>query len=199
MKPPLRITAALATIVAFALWWDARQPVAHVAGLVAPNAPIQEPAADGAPIALRGFVLAPLASFSLEARILAREEYWADTESDLVPTDFVLGWGRMSDTAVLDAISISQSGRWYHWSTYDPPIPLAEITSSSANMHLIAANENIARALASAKVGQIMTLSGYLVRATRESDGWSWTSSLSRTDTGAGSCELVYVESLGLR
>jgi len=199
LKAPLRIAASLAAIVALALWWDARQPVAHVAGLVAPNAPVQEPVTDAAPITLRGFVLTPLARFSLEARILAREEYWADTESELVPTDFVLGWGRMSDTAVLDSISISQSARWYRWTAFDPPIPIAEIESSSANMHLIAANDNVARVLASAKVGQILSLSGELVRATRDSDGWSWTSSLSRTDTGAGACELVYVEAIGVR
>jgi hypothetical protein len=199
LKPGVRILAGLATLVAFALWWDARQPVARVPGVTAAEAPFQQELEDAAPIVHGDFVLTPLARFSLVARILSREEYWADVESELVPTDFVLGWGRMSDSAVLDEITITQSTRWYHWTTFAPPIPVAEIESSSANMHLIAGNPEVARILAAAKPGQILAVSGYLVRAVRPSDGWTWTSSLSRTDTGAGSCEIVYVEAAGVR
>ena len=36
-------------------------------------------------------------------------------------------------------------------------------------------------------------LSGSLVRA-KSSDGWRWVSSMSRSDRGNGSCELIYVE-----
>jgi hypothetical protein len=42
-------------------------------------------------------------------------------------------------------------------------------------------------------VGQIVHLEGDLVRADGK-DGWHWVSSLSRTDTGDGSCEVVWVE-----
>jgi hypothetical protein len=36
---------------------------------------------------------------------------------------------------------------------------------------------------------------GYLVEA-RGADGWRWRSSLTREDTGAGACELIWVESV---
>ena len=48
--------------------------------------------------------------------------------------------------------------------------------------------------LLSVRPGQILELHGQLIRADG-SDGWHWVSSLSRTDTGDGSCEVVWVES----
>ena len=42
-----------------------------------------------------------------------------DRESDLAPVDLALGWGRMSDEAILKDIQISQSGRFYFWHTVD--------------------------------------------------------------------------------
>lgn len=45
-----------------------------------------------------------------------------------------------------------------------------------------------------AKQGQIVELSGYLIRADAD-DGWYWQSSLTRNNTGAHACEVIYVES----
>ena len=60
-------------------------------------------------------------------------------------------------------------------------------------MHLIPADEIVEDTLDDIRQGQIVDLKGYLVRADA-ADGWRWISSLSRNDTGARSCELVYVE-----
>ena len=89
--------------------------------------------------------------------------------------------------------STTQSGRWYHyrWGAEGPPLPLAEIIRSSANMHLIPADENVARALARVSPGQTVRLQGWLVEARR--DDFVWRSSMSRDDSGGGACELVYV------
>jgi hypothetical protein len=40
--------------------------------------------------------------------------------------------------------------------------------------------------------GDIIELRGYLVEVTAP-DGWHWRSSLSRTDSGDGACELMWV------
>ena len=40
-----------------------------------------------------------------------------------------------------------------------------------------------------------MRIEGWLVEA-RAADGWRWRSSLTRDDTGGGSCELVFVRDL---
>jgi hypothetical protein len=43
------------------------------------------------------------------------------------------------------------------------------------------------------QAGDVVRLRGYLVRVTAE-DGWSWLSSTSRSDTGDGSCEVMWIE-----
>ena len=50
-------------------------------------------------------------------RILHREDYSLGSLASLVPTDFAVGWGRMSDSAVLAGIEISQANRFYFWRT----------------------------------------------------------------------------------
>jgi hypothetical protein len=94
---------------------------------------------------------------------------------------------------VLARIDVSQSGRFYYWRyTGSPPIPHREIELSSANMHLIPATKAIEKKLKSLRPGNVVALRGYLVDV-RSEDGFRWTSSLTRDDTGAGACELVWV------
>ena len=73
-----------------------------------------------------------------------------------------------------------------------------DIEVHSANMHLIPATQEIARSMGRARKGHIVAMKGYLVHATG-ANGWHWKSSLTRDDTGAGACELVFVESFELR
>lgn len=70
-----------------------------------------------------------------------------------------------------------------------------EITRSSANVHLIAADRAVTRALRGADAGQRITLRGYLVEL-RAAGGWHWKSSLRRDDSGDRSCELMYVQAV---
>jgi hypothetical protein len=43
----------------------------------------------------------------------------------------------------------------------------------------------------------VVALSGYLVRVTA-ADGWHWNSSMTRSDSGHGACELVWVTQLAV-
>jgi len=72
------------------------------------------------------------------------------------------------------------------------PIPESEIIASSANMHLIPADDAIERVMRRTRAGDIVSFDGYLVEADWPNGG-KWVSSLSRTDSGAGACELVWV------
>jgi hypothetical protein len=140
------------------------------------------------------FTVSPLAGFSAQARVLSRQDYSFGPESDLSPTDLALGWQRMADPANYRRLDISQSGRWYHyrWGAEGPPLPLEEIIRSSANMHLVPADDSVARALSRVRPDQTVRLQGWLVEVRRD-NGWSWRSSLTREDSGAGACELIYV------
>jgi len=181
-------------------WWlSPGQPdaLAHAPGVLAPQAPSQGPVRGDPPARIDDFRIEALHSFELEARVLGREDYRFGTEADLSPTDLALGWGRMSDSAVLERLDISQGGRFYHyrWGGDGPPIPANEIVRSSANMHMIPADAAVAAALRRIAPGQVVRLEGWLVRVVRD-DGWHWSSSTTREDSGAGACELVLVTAL---
>lgn len=170
------------------------KPIKRGAGVIAAESPIQNNT-DIANIVLNGYQLKPLQSFQIAARVLATEHYSLDREADLAPVDLALGWGPMSDETVLKDIKISQSNRFYYLHVDNFSIPRAQIVQNSANMHMIPADEKIKKTLKNIKPGQIIHLSGYLVEAIAR-DGWRWKSSLTRNDTGAGACEVIYVKSI---
>ena len=154
--------------------------------------PLQSSASESA-LQRAGYVIEPLASYDIRARVLSIERYRMGREADLSPVDFALGWGPMSDGAVLDRLSISQSNRWYHfrWEG-SPPIDPTVMARSSANTHLVPADDSVKNRLLKVSKGEVVRLSGYLINV-RHTDGWSWRSSLTRDDTGGGSCELMWV------
>jgi hypothetical protein len=172
------------------------RPIVHGSGVIAASQP-QQYSTNSANFNLKGYSVTPLESFEIEARVLSAESYTFGREADLSPIDLVLGWGAMSDEANLSKINISQSGRFYHWHVDEFFIPRREIEISSANMHMIPADNDVEKTLKSIRPGQVVKLVGYLVEV-NASDGWHWKSSLSREDTGGGACELIYVKSITL-
>jgi len=175
-------------------FWNSRA-VSLGPGVMAPHEPVQEELHRPPMIRQGDFSIMPLASFRIQAKVLSKKRYRWDAPSSISPVDLALGWGRMSDEKVLEAIDIRQSGRWYRWMTKKPPIPMKEIKVCSANMHMIPATDEVRKTLLSVRKGQIISIEGSLVRVIGE-NGWKWTSSLSRKDSGDGACEIVYVEKL---
>lgn len=173
--------------------WTEREAV-QPPGVLAPAEPVQRALSRDAndPIALNGWRLTPVAQFQVEARLLRRERYYADTTAGISPVDFALGWGRMSDSAVLADLDITQGARFFHYRYRQAPIPQDEIVRSASNMHMIPASAQIERELLRARNGQMVRFRGLLVNASR-GDGGEWRSSTTRTDSGAGACEIVYV------
>jgi len=184
----------LTFLVGFGLYQHfEHRPVIHGAGVLVAEEPVQGNPGAAAVQMLNGYQLLPLAAFNIRARVLGRENYHFGREADLSPLDLVLGWGRMSDEAVLNHIDIRQGGRFYFWYVNAFPIPRNEIETHSANMHMIPADATVEKTLKTIRVGQVVALDGYLVEA-RSDDGWHWRSSLTRNDTGSGACELVLVK-----
>lgn len=173
------------------------RPVRHGPGVVAASVPLQRELGVEAPaFEKNGFRARALASFELEARVIRSKSYCCFGADRLAPVDVVFGWGGMSDEAVLARLDVAQSGRFYFW-RYEgtAPIPRREIETSSANMHLIPATGAVEKKIRSLRAGQVVSLKGYLVEV-RGDGGFTWRSSLTREDTGAGACELIWVEEL---
>lgn len=189
----------LLSLAAFVYFRNAAaQPITRPPGVLCPLAPFQSTQELPQAFGHKGYRIQPLARFALEARVLGKRLYRHDRGARLAPVDLALGWGRMSDSRVLEKISISQSNRFYFWYTANPPIPLEEIALSSANMHMIPATSDLEQRLVQLKAGNIVRLRGYLVRVSGPG-GFFWQSSLTRSDTGNGACELVWVEELAAR
>ena len=176
--------------------WDSK-PIEHPPGILVAERPEQVDLQPST-FMLDDYQLTRKASFKIQARVLSKEPYYMGRTADLAPLDLALGWGEMSDSAVLSQIDISQSARWYR-TRYDLPPPISEqqIVFNSSNMHMIPARKDIERSLKKLREGDIVSISGYLVDVNHDS-GWYWHSSMSRLDTGNGACELVYVESMSV-
>jgi hypothetical protein len=183
----------LVSYIAWGAWhWNANRPVRAPDGVLA-DAELQQTMIPEQRLQIGRWTLTMRATYQLTARVLAREPYHFDAMSDLVPEDLALGWGPMSDNSVLRTIDISQSNRFYYWRASSATRLAREtIISHSANTHVIPQTPAIARALARLRPGEVVTLSGDLVDAVRD-DGRSLKTSLVRTDTGAGACEVMLV------
>jgi hypothetical protein len=173
-------------------------PIKRPPGELAPEAPVQVLLDHPAPITDGDFMLQPRARYDIEARVLSVERYRTDGGSSLSPIDFAVGWGPMSDTATLEHFRVTQGARFYTIYPDDEALDIPTALRSSANMHLIPASGGVRDTLLATRPGNVVTLSGYLVSASR-SDGYTWNSSLTRDDSGNGACELMYVQSVQVR
>jgi hypothetical protein len=145
------------------------------------------------------WTLTPKAEYHIAARVLGQERYFTGWQASVSPVDLALGWGKLRDREVDRWISWSQSGRWYFYN-YSGNSQYSQdfITSHSANVHIIPATKNLKNAVLRLSGNDLVALEGYLVNANvrkGSSTHW-WNSSLTRTDTGDGSCELLYLTKL---
>jgi hypothetical protein len=140
--------------------------------------------------------ISPVAEYCLSALVLGRRNYGSGWNAAISPCDLAVAWGKMVLTGLHRRVSWSQSGRWYYWRyREDFPFDNAFIARYTANVHAIPANDNLRSALLRIGTGDTIALSGYLVKvnATKGSSHHWWNSSLSRNDTGDGSCEVMYI------
>lgn len=172
------------------------QPIEPGDGELAPDDPVQTPLEDPPDIVIDRWTLTPRAAYDITARVLSREDYRFDPIASLTPMDLALGWGAMSDSQVLSAFEISQDARFYSWRPVAASTPIAtrEVIRHSANTHVIPANATVASQLDRVRRGgEVVHLTGMLVDGRRD-DGMTIRTSLTRTDSGAGACEVMLVQ-----
>jgi hypothetical protein len=190
------LVAILGCVLGVAGLWSDRA-ISRAPGVLAEEEPQQTPTRT-APFDVDDFHIDPQATYDITARVLSVERYRMDGGAALAPIDFAVGWGPMSDTAVLDHFRITQGSRFFTIYPDEEAIDLDIALHAAANMHLIPASSLVLRRLKKVRAGNIVRLQGFLVNASRD-DGYTWNSSLTRNDTGNGACELFYVESVESR
>ena len=142
------------------------------------------------------FTIIPVAEYRMSGVVVGRESYSSDWDGELSPIDLAIAWGKLTEPEIGRYITYSQGSRWYHYQWREGmPVDPSYIVSHSSNNHVIPANENIRRAVKTIRRKDRVVLKGFLVNlnGTVKGRAVTWNTSLSRTDSGGGSCELFYV------
>ncbi|MBS0319286.1 MAG: hypothetical protein JSR18_01985 [Proteobacteria bacterium] len=177
-------------------WWTQR-PVTTPAGVQAAADPVQVNVVERETHIAAGHTLVVRAHYDITARILRKERYRADATADIAPWDLAVGWGPMSDAAIVDQLDITQMGRFFYWRMRDPvtfPLKPQDLVVHAGQIHAIPGDAAVASRLAHLRPGSVVTLRGDLVDV--QMDGGVWATSLTRVDTGAGACEIMWIRAV---
>lgn len=158
--------------------------------------PVQEPySGEKFPHIVEGvqFMIEPVETYKIAFVALSTRYHYSTLEDKLSPVDLCVVWGELAEPENREHIYSLQAARWCSY-VYDGDLPFdaAYVGSHVANIHIIPANENILKAVKSIKKDQKAVLEGFLVKVYREGT-LIWSSSLTRTDSGDGACEVFYV------
>lgn len=140
--------------------------------------------------------ITPVAVYKIAALVVSTGSYSYGWNAKISPIDLALAWGKLADPEFQKYVSYSQDNRWVSFNIKkNSPLDVAYVTSHASNHHIIPATQNIWYAVKTIKKKKKVSLEGFLVNITGSYDGktvW-WNTSLSRTDTGNGACEILYV------
>ncbi len=179
-------------------WWTQERAVSRGAGALITAEPDQRDLDVPKQWGERGYTFLARAHYDISARILRKEIYYVDGGASLAPVDLAVGWGPMSDSAVIDQLEFSQMGRFLYLEAKSKtgfPIPSEMLITHAAQMHMIPASSDVERRLRRLRPGDLVTMGGYLVDV-RGPGGFVWNTSLTRQDTGNGACEIFWAESI---
>jgi hypothetical protein len=144
----------------------------------------------------------PQKEYEITAKVVSKKRYHDGWGAKIVPYDFTLAWGKLTELGMKKLIKYSQMRRFYFFKyTWNCPLTQDYIGEHSSNNHLIPANENILNVFRKIKKGDIIQLWGYLVNieGTYKGRDVNWRTSTTRTDTGNGACEVIYVEKVRIK
>lgn len=155
----------------------------------------------GSPIIMhdsgKEFTLTPVAEYKVSALVAHAKRYTDDVS--IAPYDFALMWGDLASQEYEKYMSVSQSSRrWNYYVKGDAPWSPSYVNSHGANTHIIPSNDEIRIGASKARKNEQIYIEGFLVNLKYSSGSRYYTikTSTSRTDSGNGACEIVYVKKL---
>jgi len=166
---------------------------------IAPDEPYQRLIRDGVSFPFLKYRILPIAKFRAKGLILSLKDYRTGPDEhriSLSPTDIALGWGPMATASILKNFRYYQANRFFYYANYvsfsQEALDL-DVDAHVANIHIIPSNASVAALLRRLQPLDMVELEGKLVRVFFKGQA-IWESSLSRTDSGDGACELLYLE-----
>jgi len=141
------------------------------------------------------YELSPIANYEISGKVVG-VAYYKNENLAVSPMDLCVVWGNMANRT---DIVYTQGNRDC---TFRATGSSLDIITHFSNSHIIPANDDILNKLQNVKVGDIVTIKGYLVNVKRtssiSSSTWTWISSTSRSDTGNNACEIIYVKGISI-
>lgn len=152
------------------------------------------------------FEVTPLYAYSISGLVVSKFDYSKvslERTGQAFPVDFCMIWGSNVANRIYQAktLRFSQDCRWCQVE-WNQPVEGFKMDKISNN-HLLVDNQVLEKKIRSILRGDQVRISGLLVSLkavnTRQSDAYNpvymtWQSSVIRTDSGAGACEVIYVE-----
>lgn len=145
------------------------------------------------------YVLTRVASYKISGRVVTVHRYYSSDIFDKIShIDLGLSWGTLARDDNNKKVTWWTDNRFLYYECSDNnwESQMGGLNSLFSNNHIIYSNEDVERQISSIKEGDFVTLTGYLVNITCNSnDGYVYEmkTSTSRNDTGDGACEILYV------
>jgi len=151
------------------------------------------------------YITSPLFDYKITGVVVSKHDYNPSDDNIEKPIryDLCIVWGQnVKDKIYLSSkLSFSQGNRFCNYN-YSEPVSFD--TNQISNNHLVTINDVILDRIKSINTGDEVTVSGKLINMTASGNynddtaphGMSWSTSTIRTDTGAGACEVILVDSV---
>ena len=193
------ILIILGGLIAYAVYANGTR--SHLNGLTEPT---QTECEGGTEFTLKGYdvKIDYLYEYDATALVVHTKNYYGnDLGNRLSPKDVALAWGSVAACNEMVNFHWRQTGRWVYWrtNTYEELKTVgdeSDVDRQSSNNHMVPADVDVRRKIAKIRRGDVVRIKGYLVNINAENSKgttFHWNSSISRTDTGNGACELIYV------
>lgn len=122
---------------------------------------------------------------------MAHHEEWRDF---INIRDLCVIWGDNVKSGVYEDMQF-ENGNWTCWYSWPNSNVRQRFQNNQlSNNHLLAGEESIKKAIMEAQPGDHIHIEGMLVNYANPANGFKRGTSITRTDTGQGACETIYVE-----
>lgn len=190
--------------LALAWWFKDCLPPAEFYG----PTPIQEPsqkATEAQAFSVRkggeNYRIKPLFDYDIKGMIVSQNEansfgdiYHGKWKDHINLKDICIIWGDNLSSGVYQKVSFKNT-TWTCWyQTSDGAAWRQFREDQISNNHLLADNPTLARSILKTQVGDLIRIKGYLAEYENLGNDFKRGTSITRTDTGNGACETIYVE-----
>jgi len=147
------------------------------------------------------FMVQPRFRYELAGLVVSKRVHQADykgslhglSEDYLNVADLCVVWGETANPEILQHFDFSNGQFTCNYQTRDEQAWQAFNPNQLSNNHVLAVNESVRQTLSEAEIGDQIRIRGYLADYTNPK-GYLRTTSTTRTDTGNGACETIWVE-----